>query len=238
MALALFVSLVGGAGLVLYLIVGYEPEIYSEARAPEGDLRVKESLECLGEFANLKTNAQGADSDWYVQFKDEQLNSYLEEGFIKEGLASRLLPESVSRPHFVFEPNKVHVAFRYGSGGWNTIISIDLRVWLAKEEMNAVALELEGLRAGALPISGQWLLEEIAQDARKNGHGLDVTWYRLNGHPVALLRFQADQAHPTLLLQDVHLEKGSLTIRGRSPEAALHSLLLNLPDGVIKPVVD
>src|SRR5437764_358064 len=83
----------------------------------------------------------------------------------------------------------------------------------------------------AQPISGRWLVEDVAKAGRESGSGLAVTWYRHNGHPVALLRFQADQAHPTLLLQDVHLDKGSLTIRGRSPEAALHSLLLNFPDG-------
>src|SRR6202011_1049976 len=125
------------------------------------------------------------------------------------------LPDAVSRPHVVFEPGKAHLAFRYGAGGWATIISIDLRIWLAREEPNAVALELEGLRAGALPISGQWLQEEFAKAGRESGGGMDVSWYRVNGHPVALLRFQPDQAHPTLLLQGVDVDQGTLTIRGR-----------------------
>ena len=64
------------------------------------------------------------------------------------------------------------------------------------------------------------------------------SWFRLNGHPVALLRFQADQAHPSLLLQDVHLDQGSLTIRGRATEAAMNAFLMGLPDGVLKPVSD
>ncbi len=236
-ALALVVLLFGGAGVLLFLVVGYEPDVYSRAAAPQGEARRHESEKFLDEFSHLYNNAAGADRDWYVQFNDEQINSYLEEGFIKQGLASRVLPDCVSRPHIVFEPGKAELAFRYG-GSWNTVITIDLRIWLAGEEPNAVALELEGLRAGALPISGQWLQEEFAKAGRESGGGMDVSWYRHNGHPVALLRFQADQAHPTLLLQDVHVDQGSLTIRGRSPESAMHAFLMHFPDGILKPVSD
>ena len=147
------------------------------------------------------------------------------------------MPAGVSRPHIVFEPGKAELAFRYGSG-WNSVITIDLRIWLASAEPNAVALELDGLRAGALPISGQWLQEEFAKAGRESGGGMDVSWYRRDGHPVALLRFQPDQAHPTLLLQDVHVDQGTLTIRGRSPEAAMHAFLMRFPDGILKPVSD
>jgi hypothetical protein len=235
-ALALVLGLFGAAGLALYLVVGYQPELYTRAVAPTPENRTKRSQEFLAEFSNFFNNVSGTDRDWYNQFSDEQVNSYLDEGFIQQGLATRVLPDSVTYPHVVFEQDKIHVAFRYRTGGWSTVISIDLRVWLAGKEANALALELEGLRAGALPISGQWLMEELAKAGRKNG--FDVTWYRLNGHPVALVRFQADQPHPTLLLQDVHLDQGQLTIRGRSPDAVQHAVLLQLPEGVWKPIAD
>ena len=229
-ALALVLVLFGGAGLLLFLVVGYQPAAYTQAVAATPEARTQKSQDFLAEFSNLYGNVSEADRDWGNQFTDEQVNSYLDEGFIQQGLASRVLPDGVRRPHVVFDQDKVHVVFRYGTGGWNTTVSIDLRVWLARDEANAVALELEGVWAGALPISGQWLMEEFAKAGRNSGNGLDVTWYRLNGHPVALVRFQADQPHPTLLLQDVHLDRGLLTIRGRSPEAGQHALLLNPPD--------
>jgi hypothetical protein len=235
-ALALVALSLGGAGVVLYLVVGYVPDVYARAAAPSDEVRAQRSKEFLAEFSDLYNDAAGAEQNWSVQFTDEQVNSYLDEGFVKQGLASRVLTDGVSRPHVVFEPGKAHLAFRYG-GAWNTVISVDLRVWLAKDEPNAIALELEGLRAGALPISGQWLQQELAKAVRESGGSLDMSWYRLNGHPVALLRFQADQAHPTLLLQDVHLDQGSLTIRGRSPEAAMHAFLMQFPGGLPKPVV-
>ena len=263
-ALALVALLLAGAGLVFFLVVGYEPDVYAQAQAPEDKtVRAEQSRLFLTAFFDLLHDSSGSEQTWSVQFTDTQVNSYLQEGFVREGLAPRYLPDGVSQPHVVFEPNKAHLAFRYGADGWNTVITIDLRIWLAREEPNAVVLELESVRAGALPISGQWLIEEFAKAGRKYGEtplaasadgapagmedmgaagreggGLDVTWYRLNGHPVALLRFQAEQAHPTLLLQDVRLDQGALTIHGRSPEAALHTLLLQLPPGTSKQILD
>ena len=227
LVLSLAVVLIGASGVVLFLVVGYEPDVYSQAVAPNAEARSQLSQDFLKEFSTL-LNAPEAERDWGVTFSDEQINSYLEEGFINEGLATRVLPEGVSRPHIVFGPEKVHFAFRYGLGAWNTVISLDLRVWLAKGEPNAVALELEGIRAGALPISSQWLMEEFRKVGRDK-NGLDLTWYRTNGHPVALLRFQADQPHPSLLLQGVTMKQGSLTIRGRSPESVSINSLFPLP---------
>jgi hypothetical protein len=262
-ALALLALLLGGAGLGYFLVVVYEPDVYQQAAAPPGDLRVENSQNCLRGFSQLLANSKNPpDNDWYVTFNDVDVNSYFEEGFISQGLAPRMLPDGMSRPHVVFEPGKAHIAFRYGTGGWNTVVTIDLRVWLAREEPNAVALELESVRAGALPISSQWLVDEFSKagrkfsgpappsaddaapgledlaDAGREGSGMDLTWYRLNGHPVALLRFQADQAHPTLLLQDIRLDRGSLTIRGRASEAALHTLLMQFPPGLSRPILD
>ena len=226
------------AGAVLYLVVGYEPDVYSRATAPSPEIRHLRSEEFLTRFFGLLNDAKGSDENWGVQFTDEQLNSYLDEGYAKQPFR---LPDRVSRPHFVFEPGKAQLAFRYDGGAWSSIITIDLRIWLAREEPNAVALEVEGLRAGALPISAQWLQQQfgnIGKDAKRDTDGaMEVSWYRLNGHPVALMRFQSDQEHPTLLLQDVHVDQGSLTIRGRSPEAAMHAFLMRFPtDGLLKSI--
>ena len=47
-----------------------------------------------------------------------------------------------------------------------------------------------------------------------------MSWYRHEGHPVALLRFQANQARPTLRLKVVSFEQGQVTIHGESAERA------------------
>ncbi|HVS35590.1 MAG TPA: hypothetical protein VMS17_08410, partial [Gemmataceae bacterium] len=101
-ALGLVVLLLGGAGVLVYLVVGYEPDLYAKAVAPSPEVRAQRSQEFLTEFFALYNDAGHADQNWGVQFTDEQINSYMEEGFIKQHIAH--LPDHVSRPHIVFEP--------------------------------------------------------------------------------------------------------------------------------------
>jgi len=47
---------------------------------------------------------------------------------------------------------------------------------------------------------------------------IDITWYRQDGHPVAVMRFQADLSRPTLQFDRVELTDGKLTFSGRSTD--------------------
>src|SRR5262249_5203406 len=155
-----------------------------------GDVRAKQSTEFTAELAGL-FNDMVNKQQWFGRFTDEQINSYFAEDFVRSGTAEKLLPEGMHEPRISIQPDRIRLSFRYGAGVWSTIVSIDLGVWLAAKEPNVVVLELKGLRAGSLPISAQSLLEHISEAAR--GQSLEVTWYRHNGNPVAVLRFQPYQ---------------------------------------------
>ena len=165
---------------------------------------------------------------------DEQINSYFAEDFTRSGVARRLLPEKISEPRVLLEPGKVRLAFRYGSGLWSTIITIDFGLWLCPEEPNVVALELQGLHAGSLPIGAQAFLDSLSEIAEQNN--IQVSWHRYppTGNPVALLRFQSDSRDTSLQLQAVHVEQGTIVIRGRpvdSESSQSASLPSNKPAG-------
>ena len=125
------------------------------------------------------------------------------------------MPKGVRGPRVALEPGHLRLYFRYGSEPWQTVVSIYLKVWLPREEPNAVALELVSMRAGALPIVSQSLMEVISEAARRNDIG--ITWYRRQSNPVALLRFQSSP-RPTVQLQRLELTQGKLRIAGRSLE--------------------
>jgi hypothetical protein len=234
-AVGIFLLLTCGGATALLLLVRYEPERYVQATVPPGPGRTDLSKKFCAKFSDLISGI-GSDRDWYAQFTDEQINSYFDEHFVQQGLDVRLLPEGISQPRLVIEPDKIRLAFRYGSGFWSTVISVDLRVWLARNEPNVVALKLEGFHAGALPISAQSLLERISEVGRQNG--IDVNWYRHEGHPVALLRFQADQAQPTMQLVAVQLGQGVIEIKGRSNEPAPGRAELPPPTVALKPAAN
>jgi hypothetical protein len=215
-AVGIVLFLAGTVGATVYALLRYEPGHYRRAAIPSGDNRNKLSEEFLREFFNF-LNAMNSDPDgWYGSFTDRQINSYLEGTFMQCGLGEKILPDGITEPRIVFEQDRVLLAFRYRSRLVNTVVSIAARVWLPRAESNVVAVQLEGFRAGALPFTAQWLLERISEAARQNG--IEVNWYRHEGHPVALLRFQADQARPTLHLTAIQIERGRITIHGKSVE--------------------
>jgi hypothetical protein len=215
-AVGIVVFLTCSVGTGLFLLLHYEPDHYRRCAIPPGDSRIHDSQAFYSVFSELLSDMNGT-APWQARFTDQQINSYLNEAFVHSGLSDKLLPEGISEPRVAFEPERMRLSFRYRSRFVNTVVSVTLRIWLPRSEPNVVALQLQGLQAGLVPFTAQWLLERISEVARQNG--IEVSWYRHEGYPVALLRFQADQPQPTLQLQAVQFEDGSITIRGRSNEA-------------------
>jgi hypothetical protein len=225
--------LAGSAAAALFLLVRHEPESFHRMALPPGEERIRHSKEFFTNCTRLINKVQ-TDKAWEVKFTQDQINSFLDEDFIRTGLKDKLLPDGISQPHIALEQDKIRLAFRYGKDAWySSILTVDLRVWVAKKtsESNVVGLELQGLHAGSLPISAQSVLESITEVARRQD--IEVTWYRWNGNPVAMLKFQATQQRPTVRLERLSLQKGLLTIGGRSIEASpLRAMLggLSIPE--------
>jgi len=215
---ALFLASVGTVLVLLFL---HEPAVYARSSLPEGEERQMQSGEFFAEFLRLSDEIHN--KEWDATFSEKSINSYFEEGFISSGVAKSVLPEGISDPRVAIEPGKLRLAFRYKVGPWTTIISIDMRMWLASNgEPNVIALELQSLHAGSLPIAAQSLLEQIFETARQNG--IKVIWYRYHGNPVALLKFQADEPHPTIQFLNLQLKSGKIVIQGRSIDAGIQQV--------------
>ena len=213
------ILLVAGSASAVYFLARHEPEFYREAELREGNSNERAKLS--GEFiTQLNSFRQDVafNTRWSAEFKEEWINSFFDDQFVPLGFAKQVLPEGISTPRVAIDKDQIRLAFRYHLGPFSTIISIKMRVWLAPKEPNVVALELRGLHAGSLPISAQSLLESVSETARQNN--IEVTWYRHQGNPVALLRFQADQDRPTYHLEHLALDQGVLMIAGSSSEGS------------------
>jgi hypothetical protein len=228
LAIGFILFVVGGVGAALVLLVRQEPEFYRRGALPPGPARKQHAGAFTAECMHLVNSITNHEPKWYATFTDAQINSYFEEEFLESGTDKTFLPEGISAPRVAIEADKIRLAFRYGQGTWSTIVSIDLRVWLAKKEPNVVALELQALHAGSLPISAQSLLEHINEACQRKN--IDVKWYRHNGNPVALLKFQSDAPRPTVQLSQLELRPGLLVIGGRSiaPGVLTHALASRL----------
>jgi hypothetical protein len=215
----------------LYAMIRHVPAYYRDAVLPAGKERQRQAAKFASDFAQFYQDLTYA-RQWDAHFREQAINSFFAEQLNQSGLGNQILstadqsadrrtpftlPEGLSDPRLLVRPDGFRLGLRYRWGPLAAILSIDMRVWLAASELNVVALELQGLHVGALPISAQSLLERISEKARENG--IEVTWYRYHGNPVALLRFQADQELPTYRLDHIALKDHEIGVWGRSSDA-------------------
>jgi hypothetical protein len=215
----LFVAsgLVGAATLALQ----HEPNFYHRCQVPASAERkelsetfFRNAVQC---WADVAKNRDGG--KWHHAFSEAQVNSFFEEGFLRLGEAEELQKHGVTAPRVQFEDNKIRLAFRYTLGPVSTLVSYDLRMWLVQREPNTIAVQVLSRRLGALPISAQGLLSEIAEVARRHNFNIETTLYRHEGHPVVLVRYQADGPRAVSSLHCLKVSPASLTIAGGSRDS-------------------
>jgi hypothetical protein len=235
LGVAILLLLTGSVAAALVLLVRHERSFYTRLVPPPGREREKESEACFVKLTNLIVNdlsGHGYSQRWEERFTQTQINSYFAEDFLRSGVSKEILPEGITDPRVAIEADRIRLGFRYGKPPWSTVVTLDLRVWLAPEEPNVVLVELQGLHAGGLPISAQSLLERVFEVARRQN--IEVTWYRYRGNPTARLRFQSNQPRPSVQLERLSLQDGVLVIGGRSVEPQPLRAMLptrHTPDG-------
>jgi hypothetical protein len=207
--------------VVLVVVLRYEPAFYRNAEVPAGPNRKLKSVNFVTACIKLKDDSHakvrwGTDRDdtsGQNPITTEKINSFLAEDPIFE----KLVP-GMSEPRVVLEEGRVRMGFRYGKRPWSTVVSVDLKVWLVPKDYNAVALEVESVHVGLLPVSVHSVLERMAEAIRQQNRGIEFNWYRHDGHPVALLHFEADRPMPRFRLQEVEIRDGQLIVSGCASE--------------------
>lgn len=230
-----------GSVLILVVVIGvivglvrHEPGRYRELSVAPGKERKQLSSEVKKEFIEILEGFLN-ERPWSARLTNEQINSYFEEDFVRNGTFEINLPEDIREPRVAIEADKLRLAFRYGADPWSTVVSIDLRVWLAPKESNVIVLELQGMKAGSMPFSARSLLETISDIFRRQK--IDVSpWYRHDGNPTALLRIQSDKATPSMQIKRLELLAGELIISGAPTEA--NTAPPTLPPTPIKPAAN
>ncbi len=198
----------------LGVLLKREPAFYTAALATQvGENDPIVAAEVVTRFVDLQNDIRSK-PEWGATFTAEELNAFFRESFCLGGGFEKTLPEQFREPRVAIDGETVKIAMRYGKGWSSTVLSLELRVWLLKNETNTVALELVSMSAGALPLGVQSLLDWISETARTRN--IAVTWYRHDGHPVGLFRFYADQHRPTTQIRRLKVEEGRIIVAGRS----------------------
>ena len=141
------------------------------------------------------------------------------------GLCSSL-PEGFHSPRVAINGDRLRLGFRYRDGFWSTVVWVELKIWLVKDETNLIAMEVSELCAGGLPFGSQSILDAISESVRSSN--VEVTWYRNRGKPVGLFRLYADQPRPAAQVFKLKVEDGKIDVAGKS----FHDQPTGVPVGV------
>ena len=220
--LGLTVLLLAGIAGGVIAALKHEPSFYQRCAMEPGETRKQQSEQFMKQFWKLINRIIDGRGQWSFHFTEAQTNCYFEEDFVRLGDAEALAKLGVRSPRVHFDKDTMRVAFRYGSGIWSTVLTYEVRVWLVPKEVNTLAVEILQRKAGGLPIAAQSLLNDFKELARNKN--IDVTWYRHDGNPVALIRFPNSRTRPNAQLLRFEVANGQLVIEGQSFEHAQQSM--------------
>ncbi len=204
-----------GAGL--YFLLSHVPKFYESAAQAPGTVREESSHEFETRIFTLM-NDFSSQKQWKFGCTTEQINSYLSEDFLKSNL-SKLLPVHVSDLRLQLLHDEMQLGFKYGQDHLQSVISMKVKAWLPQGERNSLVVQVLSLQAGAMPIAVKALQEEIAEQLRSQN--IKALWYRHEGYPTVVLRFQSDRREPSFHFHRLEIRAGQFYIEGITldPEA-------------------
>jgi hypothetical protein len=220
---AAFFLVVGTAGTLLWALLRV-PDFYLEAAAnlpQEPEQRKLAAKQLVQETTNLINNIKHSDQ-WSATFKETDVNSwFLEE--LRQEKYKDVVPKGVSDPRLAIHEGMLRLGFRFQKNGWSGIVSLRLKPWI--EDENQLAVEIESIHAGIVPIPLEDMLHQLSKQLTRSGW--DITWNHANGHDVAIINLNKPNSAKSGVLEQVSVAEGEVRIRGRrkdfQPSPAEHN---------------
>ncbi len=183
----LVVVAVGAAGSAWWVLrqTSEVPEFYTRAtlQLPQDVPAASAMLET--EVVELQDAASQLGS-WEARFSEGQINAWLVHQLPRE--FSQMLPPGIEDPRIAIEEGRILAAARYKNSRIDTVVSFEVKLALT-EKANVMAVRIENLRAGSLPLPLQSFLKGITREASKGN--LEVVWDMDEAGPVAWSRSPA-----------------------------------------------
>ena len=193
----------------VWLSLTVPPSFYRSFRAlprAEREVRAKRFVSSSLQLRNDISN----EHSWSAAFSDGEVNAWLAEDLVTH-FADQIPPE-VHEPRISFEHDRVTFAFGLDRGPIRSVIWVVARV--AVPEDNVLALTVEKVRAGMIPIAVDRVIGPLTAAARDRG--LDVRWQEDANPPVALIRYRPDGGRADIVLEKLIVRHGQIRVSGRS----------------------
>lgn len=204
-----------GAALLLYRGTQHVPEFYQQAvGSPDSPAQQAERGDDLERRALALHNAAIKPGAWQAEFTDAEINGWL--AAILPRNHPRMLPAEIRDPRVKLDERSVQVGWRVDGERFQAVVSVQAELYLT-DQPNQIAIRLDAVRAGWVPIPLTPVLEEVSESARRAG--VDLSWSQQDGAPVALLRVPS--RHPKFADRELHLDslqwsEGKVTVAGHT----------------------
>jgi hypothetical protein len=222
MILGLILVLLIGTPLVLWGLISHQPEFYRELVTAPPEQRREKARKFVAQSLQLRNDVMN-EPRWEAAFSDQQVNAWLAEDLVNH--FADQIPPGVRDPRVRFEMDRVILGFKLDDGPFPSVITVMARARVPDE--NVLALTLEKIQAGMLPIPADQLLDKITAHAQ--AHGLDLRWEREGHLPVALIRYSPHSRRRDIVLEQLEVLNGQIRLSGRSDRRAGAATTLRLP---------
>lgn len=207
-----------GAGIALTLLIALEVTFLASRHVPEfyvGVLeldaeRASEASQELESRVTMLYSDAARDGDWYAQFTDDQINSWLAVDLVN--LYREMLGEAVHDPRVKISPEGVTLAARIDEGVFSVVYWFSIEVYLTQP--NQLAFRIRKAHVGKLPLPMERVIEEVSVAARN--HQIPLRWTQVEGDPVGIVSITPRQVAggQELCVEKLELLDGELLLAG------------------------
>lgn len=214
-ATCLVMTLLIGVGAVVWGLFEV-PDFYQTAMTAEVDPTVRQQAarKLIQRTRQLVDEIQRSPS-WSEEFTEQHINSWLAEELPAN--YSQWLPPGISDPRVKLADETIRIGFRYQGPDWNGVVTLQVKPWVT--EPNRLAIQIQSVRAGLIPIPLDEVLRGLAREVEKDGW--KVEWQEIDGQDVAIVNLSKGRADEPVL-QDVRVLDGAFRVTGNrrpsSPE--------------------
>lgn len=145
--------------------------------------------------------------EWEQEFTQPQVNAWLAEELPRQ--YGHRIPRGVSKPRVVFAEGLVRIGFQLTSSKFDGVVSLDLRPTVP--EPNRLAIAVESLYAGLLPLAPGSFTDDVSKQLDR--HGVEHEWQLENGIHVLYVTIVPDRGDRPVL-EEIVVDDEKLRIAG------------------------
>jgi hypothetical protein len=206
----LAVSAVPGA---VWVGLTHQPRFYRRLAAVPPERRRAEAQRFVAQSLQLRNDICNEDH-WEAVFTDEEVNAWLAEDLVTH--FADQIPSGIHEPRVAFAADRVTLAFQLDRGPIRSVVWVVARARVP--EGNQLALTLEKVRAGVVPLPPAELTDRIDAHARR--HGISIRWQKGGDQPVALIQYSPTPGRRDIVLERLQVQDGRIRLAGRSLRSA------------------